>query len=109
MAQQLIQHSNKIQEQSECKRVTKTKSDYRKGQLDASPLSGMWRCKTAHRLSFMVFNQAMDITGKDISHLCHNKPCVRGKHLSAETQAVSNARQKSVNRCCCNPLVCLLF
>ena len=33
----LIQHSNKIQEHSEYKRVTKTKSDYRKGQLDASP------------------------------------------------------------------------
>ena len=35
--QKLIQHSNKIQEHSEYKRVTKTKSDYRKGQLDASP------------------------------------------------------------------------
>ena len=33
----LIQHSNKIQEHSEYKRVTKTKSDYRRGQLDASP------------------------------------------------------------------------
>ena len=33
----LIQQNNKIQEHSEYKRVTKTKSDYRKGQLDVSP------------------------------------------------------------------------
>ena len=66
------------------------------------PISGLWRCTTAHRLSFMVFNQNMDITGQDISHLCHNKLCVRGEHLSAEPHAVNNARQKCVNRCCCS-------
>ena len=41
----------------------------------------------------------MDITGKDISHLCHNKLCVRGEHLSAEPHAVNNARQKCVVIC----------
>ena len=39
----LIQHSNKIQEHSEFKCVTKTKSDYRKGQLDASPSTSRLR------------------------------------------------------------------
>ena len=47
----------------------------------------------------MVFIQAMDITGKDIRHLCHNKLCVRGEHLSAEPHAVNNVRQNCVNPC----------
>ena len=66
------------------------------------PLSVLWRCTTAHGLSYMVFHQAMDITGKDISHLCHDRLCVPGEHLSAEPHAVNNARQKCVNRCCCS-------
>ena len=65
-----------------------------------------------HLLFLMVFNQAMNITGKDISHLCH-KLCVRGEHLSAEPRAVNNARQKCVNRCCCSGhaefLDCVLY
>ena len=34
---ELIQQSNKIQDHLEYKRVSKTKSDYKKGQLDQAP------------------------------------------------------------------------
>ena len=30
------------------------------------PLSGLWRCTTAHRLTYIVYNQVMEIAGKDI-------------------------------------------
>ena len=66
------------------------------------PSSGLWRCTTAHRLTYMVFNQVMEITGKDISHLRNNRLCVRVEHLSAEPHAVKNARQKCVNRRSCS-------
>ena len=47
------------------------------------PMSGQWRCITAHRLAFMVLNRQMDLRDKDISHLCHNCLCVCNEHLSA--------------------------
>ena len=65
-------------------------------------LFGLWRCTTVQRLSYMVFNRVMDITGKDFSHLCHHKLCVCVKHLSAEPHTVNNARQKCVKSCCCS-------
>lgn len=65
------------------------------------PMSGQWRCITAHRLAFMVLNRQMDLRDKDISHLCHNCLCVRNEHLSAEPHEVNNERQKWVNRSTC--------
>ena len=55
----LIQQSNKIQDHLEYKRVSKTKSDYKKGQLDMAPsTSGLETDHTYSRTQIKVPHQA---------------------------------------------------
>ncbi|MBV2113355.1 MAG: hypothetical protein KUF82_20580 [Candidatus Thiodiazotropha sp. (ex Ctena orbiculata)] len=62
------------------------------------PVTGQWKCTTAHRLSFMVATRHLDIGDKDVSHLCHNALCIRADHLSAEPHDLNCERVKCVNR-----------
>ena len=66
-----------------------------------SPITGQYQTVNAHRLSFMVFNETMDISGMDVSHLCHNRLCMLKDHLSAEPHAVNCSGVACCNRTKC--------
>lgn len=46
-----------------------------------------------HRLAYFLESAHILNPKMHVSHLCHNKTCVRLSHLSYEPQAVNNARK----------------
>lgn len=57
----------------------------------------------AHRLKYFLVNDCKVLHKHDnISHLCHNKLCVKIDHLSKEPQNINNQRQICKNNGNCN-------
>jgi ribosomal protein S16 len=56
--------------------------------------NSLFNCLRVHRLQMYIHNgcRAID-TVQHVSHLCHNKLCVRIEHLSLETAQINNNRQ----------------
>ena len=54
-----------------------------------SPNTSQYQPVNAHRLRFMLFNETMDISGMDVSHLCHNRLHMLKDHLSVEPKVFS--------------------
>lgn len=50
----------------------------------------------AHRLTFYIQSGFVDMKNLHISHLCHNRACIRYNHLSLEPVAVNNKRKTCV-------------
>ncbi|KAH3835674.1 hypothetical protein DPMN_109033 [Dreissena polymorpha] len=50
----------------------------------------------AHRLAFFLhfLGTMMLIDTMNVSHICHNKKCIKVEHLSYEPQSVNNSRKK---------------
>ena len=65
-----------------------------------------------HRFLFYLYGFPC-MTGRDVSHLCHNKACVNVNHLSLETRAINNQRKTCVAEKKCfghvNYRDCILF
>lgn len=55
---------------------------------------GVRLCLKAHRVVFALANPHLPLqTGSyDVSHLCHNRQCVKPEHLSYEPHSVNNKR-----------------
>lgn len=51
---------------------------------------------TVHRFIFYINNMDNFDTHMHISHLCHNKQCIKLSHLSMEPQSVNNSRKSCV-------------
>lgn len=50
-------------------------------------------CLKAHRVIFALSNKDIVLTeSKDVSHLCHNRCCVKLEHLSYEPHSINNQR-----------------
>lgn len=59
---------------------------------------------TLHRLNYWV-SRDMDPNfdlGKDVSHLCHERACVKWEHLNIETRSVNNKRKSCVQMGFCS-------
>ena len=51
----------------------------------------------AHTLSFFLSHEEVETDpGLEVSHLCHQKKCVRPDHLSMETKSTNNRRKQCV-------------
>lgn len=48
---------------------------------------------TVHRFKFYIHNINIFTSDMHVSHLCHNKLCIRLNHLSLEPQSVNNSRK----------------
>lgn len=57
------------------------------------PISGTWKKKKAHRFSYMVYNNYLELNKIfDASHLCHNSLCVNAAHINLEPHHINNNR-----------------
>lgn len=48
---------------------------------------------TVHGFNFHIHNINIFTSDMHVSHLCHNKLCIRLNHLSLEPQSVNNSRK----------------
>lgn len=53
--------------------------------------------KTAHQFSYKYFKGELE-SGKEIDHLCHNRPCANPDHLEQVTHRVNSQRGEKGNR-----------
>lgn len=57
---------------------------------------------TVHRLVYYIYNGCVFIPSHlHVSHICHNKLCVRLEHLSLEPPNINNKRQVCKNEGLC--------
>lgn len=54
---------------------------------------------TVHRLSYILSHEIElgDIAHTDVSHLCHNKLCIKKEHLSLEPHEINLNRRPCIN------------
>lgn len=61
------------------------------------PFRGKRVTVTTHRLTFYLNNNFPHMASLHVSHLCHQKACIRIEHLSLEPANINNKRKNCLN------------